>query len=150
MCAWSPYKNTIIAYVAAHPGCSKWDVASLCTYNSRRCPSKQYYIVNTALRHDWIVGYRQGRAYRLYTPDHPEWVAYEEQEALRAERKARRQIKPQPSLAQRLAAFKLDRANQRRVAEQRAKERADYEAACAMPPGRIRFTAEGGFRADNN
>lgn len=66
--SWSPYKDTVIAFVERNPGCSKWDVASHCTRSSRRCPSKQYYIVNTAMRNGWIVGRQVGRAYRLYVP----------------------------------------------------------------------------------
>lgn len=66
--AWSPYKQAVIRFVAAHPGCSKWDIARHVTHNPRRCPSKQYYIVNTALRNGWIVGQQIGRSYRLYVP----------------------------------------------------------------------------------
>ena len=66
--AYSPYRDKIIAFVAAHPGCSKWDVARHCTRNPQRCPSKQYYLVNTALRNGWIVGSMSGRQYRLFVP----------------------------------------------------------------------------------
>ena len=66
--SWSPYKDMIVAYVAAHPGCSKWDVAAHCTYSAQRDPSKQYYLVNTALRNGWIAGEQRGRQYRLYVP----------------------------------------------------------------------------------
>lgn len=64
--AWSPYKDSIINFVLQNPGCSKYDVARYCTRNSRRCPSKQYYIVNTALRNKWIVSERVGNRYKLY------------------------------------------------------------------------------------
>jgi hypothetical protein len=70
--AWSPYKDRIIAYVERNPGCCKWDVARICTRNPQRCPSKQYYIVNTALRNEWIVGGMDGRGYKLYTPEYLE------------------------------------------------------------------------------
>jgi hypothetical protein len=63
---WSPYKERVIEYVRQHPGCSKWDVAEHCTFNSRRCPSKQYYIVNTALRNGWIVGVWRGNRWELF------------------------------------------------------------------------------------
>lgn len=66
--AWSPYKDRIVSYVKNNPGCSKWDIASLCTRCSRRNPSKQYYIVNTALRNGWIEGYFSGGRWHLYTP----------------------------------------------------------------------------------
>lgn len=71
MSAWSPYKDTVISYVAAHPGCCKWDVAKHVTRDRRRCPSKQYYIVNTAIKHGWIGAQWRGRSYRLYvmTPE---------------------------------------------------------------------------------
>jgi len=67
--AHSPYKDTVISYVRSHPGCCKLDVARHVTRSPQRTPSKQYYIVETALRHGWIVGiYAHGR-YLLYTPD---------------------------------------------------------------------------------
>ncbi len=67
--AWSPYKDVVISYVRSHPGCCKLDVARYVTRDPRRSPNKQYYIVDTALRHHWIVGiYVRGR-YLLYTPD---------------------------------------------------------------------------------
>lgn len=68
--AWSKYKDRIIAYVEANQGCSKWDIASLCTYNPNRCPSKQYYIVNTAIRNGWIEGDFSGGRWHLYTPEY--------------------------------------------------------------------------------
>lgn len=67
--AWSPYKDRIINYVENNQGCSKWELASLCTKSGRRCPSKQYYIVNTALRHGWIEGYFSSGRWHLYTPE---------------------------------------------------------------------------------
>ena len=67
--AWSPYKDRIINYVENNQGCSKWDIASLCTRSARRCPSKQYYIVNTALNNGWIEGHFSGGRWHLYTPE---------------------------------------------------------------------------------
>jgi len=67
--AWSPYRDMVIEYVRSHPGCCKLDVARHCTRDPRRTPSKQYYIVETALRHGWIVGIYAGGRYLLYTPD---------------------------------------------------------------------------------
>jgi hypothetical protein len=64
---WSPYKDRIIAYVAAHPGCCKCDVAAACTHNRQRNPSKQYYLVNTALRNGWIVGIWRKNRWALFT-----------------------------------------------------------------------------------
>lgn len=64
--AWSPYKERVISFVSRNPGCSKWDVASYCTRNPQRDPSKQYYIVNTALKNGWIEGAFSGRQYHLY------------------------------------------------------------------------------------
>lgn len=64
--SWSPYKESVINYVLTHPGCCKFDVAKHCTKDSRRNPSKQYYIVNTAIRNKWIrAEYSSGR-YRLF------------------------------------------------------------------------------------
>lgn len=67
--AWSPYKEHVINYVADHPGCSKWDVACRVTWKHGRCPSKQYYIVNTAIRNGWIVAFWVGNRYELYIPE---------------------------------------------------------------------------------
>jgi hypothetical protein len=67
--AWSPYKDRIISYVENNQGCSKWDIASLCTTSRLRNPSKQYYIVNTALRNGWIEGYFSAGRWHLYTPE---------------------------------------------------------------------------------
>lgn len=63
--SYSPYKTTVINFVAANSGCSKWDVAAHCTRSVRRCPSKQYYIVNTAIRNGWINAEKVGSKYRL-------------------------------------------------------------------------------------
>lgn len=62
---WSPYKDRVIEYVKANPGCCKWDVARHCTRSARRCPSRQYYIVNTAIRAGWIKAVFSGRKYSL-------------------------------------------------------------------------------------
>jgi len=67
--AWSPYRDIVVSYVRSHPGCCKLDVARHVTRDPRRTPSKQYYIVETALRHGWIVGIYAGGRYLLYTPD---------------------------------------------------------------------------------
>ncbi len=64
--AWSPYKDKIINYVDKHPGCCKYDVACHVTYNSLRNPSKQYYIVNTAIRNDWIEAVWLKNKWALY------------------------------------------------------------------------------------
>jgi hypothetical protein len=61
----SPYAYTVVSYVAANPGCSKWDVAAHVTRDSRRCPSKQYYIVNTAIRYGKVVAAKVGGKYSL-------------------------------------------------------------------------------------
>ncbi len=73
--AWSPYKNSIVNYVTRNPGCCKWDVAKYVTRDSRRCPSKQYFIVNTAIRNKWIMAVKKSNRYELYTPE--EYAAYE-------------------------------------------------------------------------
>lgn len=67
--AWSPYKERIINFVRANPGCCKYDVARRCTRSYGRNPSKQYYIVNTALRHGWIVAHKVGNRYSLHVPE---------------------------------------------------------------------------------
>jgi len=67
--AWSPYRDMVVAYVRAHPGCCKLDVARHVTRDPRRNPSKQYYVVETAIRNGWIVAYYTGGRYLLYAPD---------------------------------------------------------------------------------
>lgn len=65
--AWSPYKDSVIAYVQRNPGCCKWDVAN---YVARKCnPSKLYYIVNTAIKNKWILAFNHGNRYALFTPE---------------------------------------------------------------------------------
>jgi hypothetical protein len=67
--AWSPYKESVINFVRNNPGCCKYDVASYVTYNGLRNPSKQYYIVNTAIRNGWIEAERRGNRYYLTVED---------------------------------------------------------------------------------
>lgn len=64
--AWSPYKEMVISFVRNNPGCCKYDVAAYCTYNKLRNPSKQYYIVNTAINNGWINAIRKKNRYKLY------------------------------------------------------------------------------------
>lgn len=45
------------------------DVAAHCTRSALRNPSRQYYIVNTALRNGWIVSQWAGNRWKLYLPD---------------------------------------------------------------------------------
>lgn len=65
---WSPFKSSIISFVRDHPGCCKWDVAAYVTRSPRRCPSRQYYIVNTALRNGWIEAKWAGNRWCLTVP----------------------------------------------------------------------------------
>lgn len=65
MKASSKYKNRVIQFVKNNPGCCKYDVAKHCTYNIRRDPSKQYYIVNTAIKHGWIKATKKSGRYYL-------------------------------------------------------------------------------------
>ena len=67
--AWSPYKDSVIGFVSRNPGCCKWEVASYCTRHPQRCPSKQYYIVNTAIRNGWITAEYRGGRYYLFIPE---------------------------------------------------------------------------------
>lgn len=67
--SWSPYKNKVIAFVKANPGCCKFAVAKHVTYSHFRCPSNQYYIVNTAIRNGWIKAQKQGNRYSLTVGD---------------------------------------------------------------------------------
>lgn len=67
--AWSPYKDSVISFVRNHPGCCKYDVAKYVTHTWKRDPSKQYYIVNTAIRHGWIVAKKVGGRYFLDLPE---------------------------------------------------------------------------------
>lgn len=67
--SWSPYKETVIAYVEKNPGCCKLDVARHVTKQVRCNPSHQYYIVNTAIRNNWIEAKKQGNRYILNVPN---------------------------------------------------------------------------------
>jgi hypothetical protein len=67
--SWSPYKDSVISYVKNHPGCCKYDVARYVTHNRLRDPSKQYYIVNTAIRNEWIVAKFLGNRYELFVEE---------------------------------------------------------------------------------
>jgi hypothetical protein len=67
--AWSPYKDSVVNFVAANPGCTKWAVAQRVTNHPRRHPSKQYYIVNTAIRNGWIRAEWRGNKYALFVPE---------------------------------------------------------------------------------
>lgn len=66
----SPYKSQVLKYVAAHPGCSKADLARYVTY--KRHFHKSYHIVNTAIRSGALRAERDpnhsGR-YALYLND---------------------------------------------------------------------------------
>lgn len=73
------------SFVRNNPGCSKYNVARRCTFNARRNPSKQYYIVNTAIRNGWIIALSgKGGAYALYVPDCPFLARRLEEERVRA------------------------------------------------------------------
>ncbi len=70
MKAHSIYTTRAVAFVAANPGCCKFDLARALTNNARRCPSKQYYLVNTQIRLGNIVAFAgNGNRYELYTPE---------------------------------------------------------------------------------
>ena len=64
--AWSPYKQTVINFVRENPGCNKYAVAKHVTRSGRRDPSKQYYIVNTAIRNKWIKAVRNANQFALF------------------------------------------------------------------------------------
>ena len=64
--AWSPYKNRVIEFVRENPGCCKMDVANCCTRSWRRDPSRQYHIVNTAIRNGWIRAVKHSDRYELF------------------------------------------------------------------------------------
>ena len=60
-----PIHRNVIEFVKNNPGCTKWDAASYITRNSMRCPSKQYSVVNTCIRHGWIEATNLGNKYDL-------------------------------------------------------------------------------------
>lgn len=66
--AHSPYTNRAIGYVFTNPGCTKWDLASYLTRRPGRCPSKQYYLVNTQIRLGNIIAIRRSNRYELHVP----------------------------------------------------------------------------------
>jgi hypothetical protein len=67
--AHSPYTARAVEFVKKNPGCSKWELAKHLTYSCLRCPSKQYYLVNTQIRLGNIDAYRNGNRYELYVEE---------------------------------------------------------------------------------
>ena len=67
-----PAHLAVMAYVRDNPGCSKWAAAKAGTRNPLRCPSRQYYLVNTLIRRGYIRAERTKRgAYRLFAQKGP-------------------------------------------------------------------------------
>lgn len=66
--AHSIYTEKAVSFVSRNPGCTKFDLAKYLTRDPRRCPSKQYYLVNTQIRLKNIVAVRRGNVYALYVP----------------------------------------------------------------------------------
>lgn len=64
----SPYSDAAVDFVSANPGCCKWDLAKHLTWNPQRCPSKQYYLVNTQIRLGNINAVKLGNRYSLTVP----------------------------------------------------------------------------------
>lgn len=56
----------IVQYVKNNPGCCKYDCARIATKNPLRNPSKQYYLVNTCIRHNLIKATFKSNRYYLY------------------------------------------------------------------------------------
>ena len=65
--AHSPYSEMAIGYVSRNQGCCKFDLARFLTSDPRRCPSKQYYLVNTQIRLGNLIAIFEGSRYYLYT-----------------------------------------------------------------------------------
>lgn len=65
--SWSPYKESVINFVQNNPNCCKYDVAKHVTKNILRNPSRQYYIVNTAIKNGWIKAKLVRGRYELTT-----------------------------------------------------------------------------------
>jgi hypothetical protein len=64
--AHSKYTPSAIAFVERNPGCSKWNLAAYLTRSPRRCPSRQYYLVNTQIRLGNIKAVRLSNRYALF------------------------------------------------------------------------------------
>jgi hypothetical protein len=62
----TPYTDQIVAYVAAHPGCTKADVARHITH--ARHFSKSYALINTQVRLGHIRAVGRGGRYWLFLP----------------------------------------------------------------------------------
>jgi len=58
----------VLRYVQNHPGCTKFAAAQAGTYCSLRNPRRQYYLVNTLLRHGYLFEGDESRPhkYSLY------------------------------------------------------------------------------------
>lgn len=61
-----PLHLLIVDYVRRNPGCCKYDCARIATRNPLRDPSKQYYLVNTCIRHNLIKAIKKSNRYYLY------------------------------------------------------------------------------------
>lgn len=62
----SPYSAAAVEFVKRNPGCSKWALAKYLTRSPLRCPSHQYYLVNTQIRLGNIRAERGRSQYHLY------------------------------------------------------------------------------------
>lgn len=81
MSSWKPYNVSpyfrlttshlnVLNYVRDNPGCNKYEAAAAGTRNSRRDPSKQYYLVNTLIRQGYLLAFSgKGSSYALYAAE---------------------------------------------------------------------------------
>lgn len=58
----------VLRYIAWNPGCPKYHAAKAGTYSSMRNPTRQYYLVNTLIRHGYICATNHGNRYQLGLP----------------------------------------------------------------------------------
>lgn len=56
----------VLDYIKRNPGCTKFAAAKAGTREQTRCPSKQYYLVNTLIKHGYVKAVKLSNRYKLY------------------------------------------------------------------------------------
>ena len=56
----------VLDYIKKNPGCTKFAAAKAGTRKISRCPSKQYYLVNTLIKHGYVKAVKLSNRYKLY------------------------------------------------------------------------------------
>lgn len=60
----------VLDYIKRNPGCTKFAAAKAGTRKPTRCPSLQYYLVNTLIKHGYVLAVKLSNRYKLYSSDY--------------------------------------------------------------------------------